>query len=128
MQSKLLATEAEFPTILVPKPQLASNRVPLRESRCRPVSGPEAQNASEDSIRAPAYLQRKNLWHEPAFAIGLMAGDGNPEGTQDRMVPCAAAKHQFTMANIMNRLDAYPFTRGPKPNSEYCRRTGLGGN
>ena len=44
------------------------------------------------------------------------------------MVPCTNAKHQFGMENIMNRLDAYPFTRGPKPNSEYCRRTGLGGN
>ena len=57
-----------------------------------------------------------------------MARDGKPTGTQDQMVPCTNAKHQFGMENIMNRLDAYPFTRGPKPNSEYCRRTGLGGN
>ena len=24
------------------------------------------------------------------------------------MVPCTTAKHQFTMANVMNHLDAYP--------------------
>ena len=27
----------------LPKPSLASNRVPLRESRCRPVSSPKAE-------------------------------------------------------------------------------------
>ena len=37
-----------------------------------------------------------------------MAGDGKPEGTQDQMVPCTTAKHQFTMAKMMNHLDAYP--------------------
>ena len=56
-----------------------------------------------------------------------MAGDERPKGSQDRTVPCTTAKHQFAVANIMNRLDAYPFTRDPTPNSEYCRRTGLGG-
>ena len=57
-----------------------------------------------------------------------MAGDGKPKSTQDWMVPCATTEHQFAMANIMKRLDAYPFTRDPKPNSGYCSRTGLGSN
>ena len=35
-----------------------------------------------------------------------MARDGKPEGTQDQMVPCTTANHQFTMANMMNHLDA----------------------
>ena len=46
----------------------------------------------------------------PAFGTGLTAGDGKPKGTQDQMVPCTTAQHQFAMANIMNRLDAYQFT------------------
>ena len=33
--------------------------------RCRLVSKPKAQNASEDSIRGPAWPQRKNLGHPP---------------------------------------------------------------
>ena len=32
----------------------ASNRVPLRQSRCRPVSRPEAENATQDSLNASA--------------------------------------------------------------------------
>ena len=61
-------------------------------------------------------------------ALCLMVGDERPKGSQDRTVPCTTAKYQFAVANIMNRLDAYPFTRDPTPNSEYCRRTGLGRN
>ena len=53
-----------------------------------------------------------------------MARDGKPTGTQDQMVPCTNAKHQFGMENIMRRLDAYPFTRGLKPNRGYRRQTG----
>ena len=81
-----------------------------------------------DLLNASAWLQRKNSDTPPTFAIGLMAGDGKPKGTQDQIMPCATAKYQFAVANIMNRLDAYQFTRDPKPNSEYCRRTDLGRN
>ena len=84
-------------------------------------------NPLTDSLNASACPLRKKR-HPPPFAIGLMARDEKPTGTQDQMVPCTNAKHQFGMENIMNRLDAYPFTRGPKPNSEYCRRTGLRSN
>ena len=55
-----------------------------------------------------AWPQRKNFGHPPAVAIGLMTRYEKPNGTQDRMVPCTTAKHQFAMANIMNRLDACP--------------------
>ena len=51
--------------------------------------------------------QRKNFGTSPAFRIGLMAGNGKPKGTQDRMVHCTTAKHQLAIANITNRLDAY---------------------
>ena len=37
-----------------------------------------------------------------------MGGDGKPKVTQDWMVPCTTAEHQFTMVNMMNHLDAYP--------------------
>ena len=82
--------------------------MPLRQSRCRLGSKPKAENATQDSPRGPPWLQRKYLGHPPPFAIGLVAGDGKPEGTQDQMVPCTTAKHQFTMAKMMNHLDAYP--------------------
>ena len=79
---------------------LASNRMMLHQSHCRLVSKPKAENASEDSIRGSPWPQRKDFGHSPAFAICLMARDGKPEGTQDWMVPCTTAKHQFAMANI----------------------------
>ena len=56
----------------LPKPQPASNRVPLRESRCRPVSRPEAENATQDSLNASACPQHKDLGHLPAYATALM--------------------------------------------------------
>ena len=43
---------------------------------------------------APA---QRNFGHSPAFAIGLMAGDGKPKGTQDQMMPCTTAKHQLPL-------------------------------
>ena len=61
MQSKSLATGTEFPTILVPKPQLASNRVPLRESLCRLVSKPKVEEAPPRSLRGYAWPQRRDL-------------------------------------------------------------------
>ena len=48
--------------------------------------------------------------HPPAVAIGLVARDGKRRGTQDWMVPCIGAQHQFAMAHIMKCLDAHPFT------------------
>ena len=59
-------------------------------------------------LNAPAWPLRKNLGPSPEFAIGLVARDGKPKGTQDRTVPCTTANHQFAVANIMNRLDAHP--------------------
>ena len=47
-----------------------------------------------------------------------MAGDERPKGSQDRTVPGTTAKHQFAVANIMNRLDAYPFTRDRRPDAK----------
>ena len=89
---------------------------------------PQGRYSLTDLLNASAWLQRKNSDTPPTFAIGLMARDGKPKSTQDWMVPCATTEHQFAMVNIMKHLDAYPFTRDPKPNSEYCRRTGLGRN
>ena len=42
----------------------------LRKSHCRLGSSLNAQNASEDSLKGPPWLQRKNLGTSPAFAIG----------------------------------------------------------
>ena len=86
---------------------LASNQMMLHQRRYRLISSLKVENhpglAKRLSV-APA----QELGHPPPFAIGLMAGDGKPEGTQDQMVPCTTAKHQFTMAKMMNHLDAYP--------------------
>ena len=68
-----------------------------------PFSSPKAEK-TEDSLKSSPCPQRKNLGTSPAFTIGFMAGDGKTKGTQDRMVPCTVAQHQFDMANIMNRL------------------------
>ena len=53
----------------------------LRKSHCRLGSSPEAEN-TQDSPRGPPWPQHKNLGTSPAFAIGLMAGDGRPKGTR----------------------------------------------
>ena len=47
--------------------------------RCRLGSSPKAENASEDSIRGPAWPQRKNLGTSPAFAIGPTAVEEKPK-------------------------------------------------
>ena len=40
---------------------------------------PKGKNASEDSLRGPAWPQRKDLWHAPAFAIGPTAIEKKPQ-------------------------------------------------
>ena len=47
----------------------------------------------------------QELGHPPPFAIGLMARDGKPTGTQDQMMPCATARHRVapSLAQIWDR-------------------------
>ena len=73
--------------------------------RCRLGSNHKAENASEDSLRGPACPQRKDSGTPPAFAIGLMARDGKPTGTQDQMMPCATARHRVapSLAHMWDR-------------------------
>ena len=43
--------------------------IPRLNIRCRLGSSPKAENASEDSIRGPAWPQRKDLGHAPALVV-----------------------------------------------------------
>ena len=121
-QQPRLTSSSELPTYAV----AGQHRIMLHQRRTEALLQPQGDTSglAKGLYVPPAQAFRAS----PAFAIRLMAGDGKPTGTQDRTVPCTTAKHQFAMANIMNRLDASPFTRDPTPNSEYCRRTGLGRN
>ena len=106
-ETRVVRTQCCGPSL--PKLQPVSNRIMLRKSRCRLVSKPKAEN-SKNPLSASACPQRKDLWHAPAFAIGLMAGDERPKGSQDRMVPCTTAKHRVAMASIT----AWTLTRSPE--------------
>ena len=76
----------------------ASNRVPLRESRCRPVSRPEAQNATQDSLNASACPQHKDLGHLPAVChssdeIRPPANAGNRRYIQSHLTTTAGTNN-----------------------------------
>ena len=86
----------------------------------QPFSNPKAGISLTDSLSAPTWPQRKDLGPSPEFAIGLVARDGKPKGTQDRTVPCTTAKHQFTMANIT----AWTLTRSPEARSQTANTAG----
>ena len=66
------------------------------QRRCAALFQPKGRKLT-DPVRAPAWPQRKNFGHSPAFAIGLMARDGKPQSTQEWMVPCATAEHQLPL-------------------------------
>ena len=48
----------------LPKPQPASKLIRMRQSLCRLVYGPEAENATQDSPRGPP-CPTQHLWHLP---------------------------------------------------------------
>ena len=87
----------------------------------QPFSNPKAGGFSlTDSLSAPTLPQRKDLGPSPEFAIGLVARDGKPKGTQDRTVPCTTANHQFAMANITT----WTPTRLPEARSQTANTVG----
>ena len=100
----------EFTRTLHAKPQSGSNRMTLHQKRCAARFQPQCRRSLRTRSQAFTCRQRKDSGGSPAFAIGPNAADGNTKGTGDRMVPCTADQHQFAIANIMNHLDACPFT------------------
>ena len=78
----------------------------------------KAKNTTDPLIASPC-PQRKNSGPSPAFTIEPAAAEGQTKGARDRMALCTAAQpHRSTTANIINRLDAYPFTWAPSQTAD----------
>ena len=76
----------------------------LRQSRCRLGSSPKAQKPPRTQLRGSPWLQRKNLGHFNSCLPSATYGSkmGNLKVPKTGWWHCTTAKHQFTVANIID--------------------------